>query len=815
MLSMKLLRASAIVPVLAALVAQAQPHPYGCHFFRQPRGPLQFTAASRDQIDETIARSDTFDILHYDINLDLTSLVEADFKALTTVSFTPLMEGQQNVRFDLYQFTVDSVLSADGPLVYTYDGQFLNVQFPSTMEMGTTYTVTAHYRGAPHRDPEWGGFYYESGYMYNLGIGLSTIPPNFGKAWYPCFDSFVERATYTYHVKSTGGNRLHGQGDFLGETQLGGDTILRSFALNDAVPTHLSAVAVSSYTDSNFVHTGINGEVPVRLTARPSQMDAMVEKFADIGAAIDVCEHWYGPHMYDRVGYVITTDGALEIPTNIAYPTFMTSQGIVDNRALFTHELGHHWWGDHVTPYVHNDMWLKEGPAEYSGHLIEEWIGGRVPFIKTVKDNHYFVLRQAHRDDGGFQVLSPIPDPYIYGTHTYQKGASVMHNLRGYLGDALFQQALRGIQANLGNTTITPQQFRDALELYSGVQLDAFFDAWVFAPGYAVFEVRGMDVTPNGSSWTADLELGQKLYGATVMHQDVPLDVTFLSLEGEEHTTTIMASGEFDNATLEVPFEPAMVVLNRGMRLNQARMDHEVILVPDVVTPNLLPYVDFRVYGTNLVDSTLVRVEHIWCAPDQEPVRAGVTAISDTHYWVVDGLWPEGTVLEGRVYYQGENDSQFDFELLNGDETGMVLLYRPTANDVWSICPDQIITAGSLTNGNGLIKINNMQKGQYAFAKAEAIIGVEEANDTPFSMNLGPVPASDDMRVNGHFDGGTTMWWDVVGMDGRLAQRTTSAVSGAFDQVIDVSKLAAGSYILRVTPEAGDRLAEQRFEVVR
>ena len=52
-------------------------------------------------------------------------------------------------------------------------------------------------------------------------------------------------------------------------------------------------------------------------------------------------------------------------------------------------------------------------------------------------------------------------------------------------------------------------------------------------------------------------------------------------------------------------------------------------------------------------------------------------------------------------------------------------------------------------------------------------------------------------------------------MDGRLAQRTTSAVSGAFDQVIDVSKLAAGSYILRVTPEAGDRLAEQRFEVVR
>lgn len=811
----KLLRAISIVPVFTAVVAFAQPHPYGCHFFRQQPGPLQITAAARDQIDATIARSDTFDILHYDINLDLTSLVAADFKAFTTVSFTPLMEGQQAVRFDLFQFTVDSVVGPDGPLVYGYDGQFLTVQFPAALEMGSTYEVTAYYHGAPLRDPEWGGFYHEAGYMYNLGIGLSTIPPNFGKAWYPCFDSFVERATYTYHVKSTGGNRLHGQGDFLSETQLGGDTILRSFSLNEAVPTHLSAVAVSTYRDSNFVHTGINGDIPVRLTARPAQLNEMVNKFADIGAAIDVCEHWYGPHMYDRVGYVITTDGALEIPTNIAYPTFMTSQGIVDNRALFTHELGHHWWGDHVTPYVHNDMWLKEGPAEYSGHLIEEWIGGREPFIKTVKDNHFFVLRQAHRDDDGFQVLSPIPDPHIYGTHTYKKGASVMHNLRGYLGDALFQQALRGVQANLGNGTITPQEFRDALELYSGVELDAFFDAWVFAPGYSVFEVRAMEATANGSDWTAELELGQKLYGATVMHQDVPLDVTFLSAEGEEHTTTIVASGEFDQATLDVPFQPAMVVLNRGMRLNQARMDHEVTLVPGVNTPNLLPYVDFRVYGTTLVDSTLVRVEHIWCAPDQQPLQAGVTAISDTHYWVVDGLWPEGTELEGRVYYQGENDSQLDHGLLNGDETGMVLLYRPTANDVWSICPDQVITAGNLTNGNGLIKVIDMQKGQYAFAKAEAIIGVEEADDRPFSMNLGPVPANDVMRVTGRFDGVTTLWWDVIGLDGRFIQRTTSAVAGAFDQVLDVSKLAPGGYILRVTPEADDRLAEQRFEVVR
>ena len=40
--------------------------------------------------------------------------------------------------------------------------------------------------------------YFASDLIYNLGIGLTTIPPNFGRVWYPCFDNFVERATYTY-----------------------------------------------------------------------------------------------------------------------------------------------------------------------------------------------------------------------------------------------------------------------------------------------------------------------------------------------------------------------------------------------------------------------------------------------------------------------------------------------------------------------------------------------------------------------------------------------------------------------------------------
>ena len=809
------LRKTTLLILLATgLYARAQPNPYGCHYFRHQPGGVYATAADRELIDDVIARSDTFDILHYDITLDVTEVADDSIIASTRISFVPLMADQAFIRFDLFELAVDSVVGENGPLTFGHDGQFLRVDFVAPPLIGEERVITVHYHGNPHRDPDWGGFYFESGYIYNLGIGLTTIPPNFGKVWYPCFDSFVERATYTYHVKSADTYRLHGQGEFVNEIQLGGDTVVRSFALAQAVPTHLSAVAIAAYVDHDYVHTGANGDIPVRLSAKASDLPNMITKFADLGAAIDACEYWYGPYAYDRVGYALTTDGALEIPTNVAYPQFIVNESIVDNRGLFTHELGHHWWGDIVTPRVHNDMWLKEGPAEYSGHLIEEWLGGPEAFVTVVKDNHYYVLRAAHTEDGGFQALSPMPDPYVYGTHTYYKGASVVHNLRGYLGDEVFREAMRGVQIDLANTAMTSVGFKEALEARTGEDLDPFFDAWVFAPGFAVFEVRDMEVQVGTPMNTVTLEVGQKLRGASVLHEQVPLDVTFISGEGEVNEQEILVTGEFTSLSLAVPFEPTMAVLNRYNRLNQARMDHEITLVPDEAFTNLLPYVDFRLFATTLVDTTLVRVDHIWSGPDQAPLAPEILGISTTHYWNVDGLWPEGTELRGRLYYYGQEETQFDHDLIAGNEIGMVLLHRATANEVWTVVPEQLVSAGNVTNGSGYITFDDMQKGQYAFGKAVGPIGIDEADDAPMTMVLFPDPVSDVLTISGQFDGRTKLWFDVIGTDGRSIQRTTTTTSGTFEQQLDVSALASGTYVLRLRDAQGTLQQDRRFNVV-
>src|SRR4051812_25934152 len=54
-------------------------------------------------------RSDTFNILKYTINADITDFVKDTIRCNTIVKFTPKMNGQTKIRFDLLKMFVDSV----------------------------------------------------------------------------------------------------------------------------------------------------------------------------------------------------------------------------------------------------------------------------------------------------------------------------------------------------------------------------------------------------------------------------------------------------------------------------------------------------------------------------------------------------------------------------------------------------------------------------------------------------------------------------------------------------------------------------------
>lgn len=796
--------------LVAAITTQAQEdqrafrkprvfEPVQCHHYRQlspEREDIKPTPQPRWMMNydmsTSIARSDSFNISTYELDLDVTAYAYQQLVAHAVIALEVLEDDAQDLWFDLVELTVDSVAINGAPAIFEQTESQLHLALPEAgWQTNTGYEVEVWYEGSPYQDPYWGGFYFVSDYIYNLGIGLTTIPPNFGKVWYPCFDNFVERAAYTYHVTSAGGRRAHCQGTLIGEAFLGGDTLTRSFELTHPITTHQSAIAVAPYVDSNYVHTGNYGDIPVRLTGKSEQINAMANKFQELGYAIDALEYWWGPYAWERVGYVLTTDGALEIPTNIAYPQFMVGEGLVANGDLFSHELGHLWWGDLVAPTIHNHMWLKEGPAEYSSHLFIEWKDGPEEFVEVVKDNQQFVLEECHIQDNGFHPLSPMPDEEIYGRHTYYKGASILHNLRAYIGDELFRSAMQSVLATHLDSHMDVEVFEETLEEITGLDMTPWFEAQVLQPGFStwVLDSTAHETGANAST----LYLQQKLRACENYHMAEPLDVTVWDENWNRYETQITVNGQLDEITLEHPGidSPALIALNANGRLNQGRLDFMYTITEPEGIQNL-PWVEMRV-GCDAMpegDSALVRIEHHWAAPDQEPTEQYVDELSTTHFWVVDGIWPEGTLLDARIQYYGNNSEGLDFELYGDTEANGFLAWRPDASAPWQECTAYEWQPGSLANGSGLFRVSNLKKGQYAFAKGDVSASINETEAT--ALHLWPNPVSETLNLT--CSRGVSAFQIFNGQGQCISNVQETGQANAWQ--IEVSSWAKGWYVL-------------------
>jgi len=294
------------------------------------------------------------------------------------------------------------------------------------------------------------------------------------------------------------------------------------------------------------------------------------------------------------------------------------------------------------------------------------------------------------------------------------------------------------------------------------------------------------------------------------------LDVTLISASNAREEFTVIADGQFSDALLTCSFEPAMVVLNSHNRLNQARMDYEFMVYSDQsLFPNL-PYVDFRFSRENVVDSSLIHIEHIWAAPDQEPLGNGVFEISNTHYYLVDGLWNDQDVYSGRVYYNGSLTTDLDYALYNGGEENAVLLHRRDSSEPWRVYPDFTLGTGSLTNGDGSFVIDTLRRGQYAFANGDITAALKTAPDEAhLRLTTFPNPTNDKLTVSGTHASHEVALFDIYSTGGRLLQRSSGIVSGSFQKSLDVSSLSDGSYVLKVYLTDGQSIGEMQFNVAR
>lgn len=700
-------------------------------------GLLLFNVSSNIQ---AALKSDTIDVINYSINLDLSNYTSYQIFGNTELKIASKVQGLNYTCLDFLGLSVDSIFVNDNVVSFSYNDTLLKISLPLAQNLGDTFFINVFYHGHPVVDPSgWGGFYFSSGYAFNLGVGFEDNPHNYGRVWYPCIDDFIDRASYDFHIKTSNENTAVCGGVLL-STELNVDsTKTYHWRLNEEIPTYLSSVAVGSYKLVPDTFHGIEGSIPINIYARPTDSTKAVNSFINLKEILSAFETSFGPYRWNRVGYVSVpfNGGAMEHATNIAYPA-SSIDGTLTDEYLYAHELAHHWFGDLITCNAPEDMWINEGWASFCEYIYMEYLYGKEDAKKYIRNEHAYNVRALHYEDDGFRAVYGIPHEYTYSTTVYEKGATVAHSLRGYLGDSLFFSSVKQLLEEFAYQSISSFQMRDRLSEYSGVDLTAFFDTWVFSPGFPHFAVDSFKVAENGSLYDVTVYMKQKNRGGTHFANQNKVELTFMDKDWNQTTRIIEFSGERGGQTFSLPFNPDIVIADIDEKLCDATVDNYMII--DSAENLSFDKTYFLAYVTQISDSAFLRVEHNWVAPDAsvEPVPGLV--ISDMRYWKIDGILPDTFVASGKFYYNklANASSYLDHTLVTSISDSLALLYRRDLTRPWELCT---LKAGSIFSGyltDDTLRLGEYVLGVYDYDRFVANIDAEYDCNQSAMLSVSP-----------------------------------------------------------------------------
>ncbi|MGA8531923.1 MAG: M1 family aminopeptidase, partial [Acidobacteriaceae bacterium] len=147
------------------------------------------------------------------------------------------------------------------------------------------------------------------------------------------------------------------------------------------------------------------------------------------------------------------------------------------------HELTHQWFGDFTTMRWFDDLWLKEGFAQYMAYhaLADLRPNDNIwqHFYLSIKPAAYAI----DETQGTTPIYQDIPNlddaKSAYGAIVYSKAPAVLRQLNYILGEPAFRHGLQLYLAGHKYGNATWQDLIDAFQSASGRNLAAWSDMWI------------------------------------------------------------------------------------------------------------------------------------------------------------------------------------------------------------------------------------------------------------------------------------------------------------------------------------------------
>jgi aminopeptidase N len=406
------------------------------------------------------------DALHYDLDLSW----DAVARRLTGHAVVTFRATRRAPRFQLDlapALTVGRVTLDDDLVRFARRGKDLVVQAPVTADQ--RYELALDYVGTPRPAPAptTRSDFSTTGFTITDTGEVWTMQEPYGAyTWYPVNDQPSDKALYdiTVHAPAPWTGISNGA---LTQLSTDEDGTTTSWQLTEPAASYLVTLAIGDYA-----HGSTTTDDGLRVDYwTPRGMVQRLGRLRTASASVDWIEDKLGPYPFDTLGLVVTdSQSAMETQTLVT----LGNSDYVLSPPVIAHELVHQWFGDQVSPADWRDVWLNEGMT-----MLMQWLYEDEHDVRPLRTT----LQGARLADRGLRDEYGPPGDYdpaqFGGSNIYYTPALMWNELRVALGDDEFFRIARAWLAAHDNTSVTREQLYDHWESETGLELSAFFDAWI------------------------------------------------------------------------------------------------------------------------------------------------------------------------------------------------------------------------------------------------------------------------------------------------------------------------------------------------
>jgi len=413
-------------------------------------------------------------------------------KGKVTHSFISLRQKLDSIVLDGVNMKIKEVLFDGKVAKYNTDSLHVIVYTPS-LAWDQKGTITITYEATPRKGLYFIGWNDKTEIcrrqIWSQGQGIDN------RNWIPMYDEMNDKTTTEMIVTFDTAYKVLSNGKRIEKKINKNGTYTWHYKMSHPFSPYLIMVGIGKY---DIKETKSLSGVPINLWYYPEWKDRVEATYKHSEKMVDFYEKEIGiPYPWESYSQIPVQDfmyGAMENATATVFGDFF----FVDERSYLgrnyvsvnAHELAHQWFGDYVTARSDAHHWLQESFATYYNWLFEREVFGQDHFDWGRRG------AQTNSLDESLKNNMPVAHSEAGSVRHYPKGAFVLNMLKYVLGGReVYNRCIKTylLQHPYGN--VDTRDLMVTCEEITGMDLNWFFEEWIFKGGEPSYKVTFRDVT--------------------------------------------------------------------------------------------------------------------------------------------------------------------------------------------------------------------------------------------------------------------------------------------------------------------------------